>query len=86
MQIMINKIIKTCGACPAQWDMWDFEGVYYYVRYRWGVLRIDSPHGKIVFRATIDESGWDGVMSFEELKLYSKTMFAYDLVDKEEVQ
>jgi len=38
----IVKIIETCSACPSQWDMWDAEGNYYYVCYRWGYLLVDQ--------------------------------------------
>lgn len=37
---MIIKIVKahmTCGACPSQWNAWDAEGNYYYLRYRSGI-------------------------------------------------
>jgi hypothetical protein len=39
--ITIVKAVQTSIACPAQWDMWDAEGNYYYARFRhgWGQVR-----------------------------------------------
>jgi hypothetical protein len=28
--------VQTCDACPSQWDAWDSEGRYWYLRYRYG--------------------------------------------------
>jgi hypothetical protein len=40
--INIVKMVETCGGCPSQWEGWDDEGAYYYFRYRWGYLRVDT--------------------------------------------
>lgn len=32
--ITIIKAVQTCRACPSQWDAWDSEGRYWYLRYR----------------------------------------------------
>ena len=32
--VTLVKAIQTCMACPSQWDAWDAEGNYYYLRYR----------------------------------------------------
>jgi len=34
--ITIVRVIQTCQACPSQWDAWDADGNYYYLRYRSG--------------------------------------------------
>jgi hypothetical protein len=34
--ITIVKAVQTSIACPAQWDMWDESGNYYYARFRSG--------------------------------------------------
>lgn len=34
--ITIVRTVQTSIACPAQWDMWDDEGNYYYARFRHG--------------------------------------------------
>jgi hypothetical protein len=28
--------VQTCRACPSQWNAWDADGRYYYLRYRCG--------------------------------------------------
>ena len=38
--IKITRIVKTCMACPAQWNAWDDNGDYYYIRYRFGKLTV----------------------------------------------
>lgn len=32
--IVIVKAVQTCIACPSQWDAWDANGQYYYLRWR----------------------------------------------------
>lgn len=34
--IVIVRTFQTCRACPSQWDAWDDEGNYWYLRYRHG--------------------------------------------------
>jgi hypothetical protein len=34
--VRIVKAVQTCSACPSQWDAWDDQGNYWYLRYRWG--------------------------------------------------
>lgn len=36
MSIVIVKAIETSTACPSQWDAWDDQGRYWYLRYRYG--------------------------------------------------
>jgi hypothetical protein len=35
-EVIIVRAIETCWACPSQWDAWDFDGNYWYLRYRHG--------------------------------------------------
>ena len=35
-EIKLRRVVETCGGCPAQWDAWDAEGTYYYLRFRYG--------------------------------------------------
>lgn len=39
---VFTKLDRTCIACPSQWDAWDAEGNYYYIRYRHGHLSVDK--------------------------------------------
>lgn len=36
MAVVLVRTVQTCMACPSQWDAWDAEGNYYYLRYRHG--------------------------------------------------
>lgn len=36
----LQSIEKTCTACPAQWEGELSDGTRFYVRYRYGVLRV----------------------------------------------
>jgi len=81
--ITITKMTETCGGCPSQWDGWDEDGAYFYFRYRWGYLRVDTaptekdwtyggtPSGKCetIFGKQIGD-GMDGIMSYEALKIH----------------
>ena len=33
-EVILVKVHETCGACPSQWDAWDLDGNYWYLRYR----------------------------------------------------
>lgn len=33
----IVRAVQTAMACPSQWDAWDEEGNYYYLRFRHGI-------------------------------------------------
>jgi hypothetical protein len=75
----IVKVIMTCGGCPSQWEAYTDDLRPVYVRYRWGYLSIeiaqegsksfwDAVGGEEIFGKERDDTGWDGFMSYEELK------------------
>ena len=35
-EVVLVKAVQTCSACPSQWDAWDRDGNYWYLRYRYG--------------------------------------------------
>jgi hypothetical protein len=35
-EVIIMRAVRTCIACPSQWDAWDLDGNYWYLRYRHG--------------------------------------------------
>ena len=35
-EVILVKAVQTCVACPSQWDAWDLDGNYWYLRYRHG--------------------------------------------------
>jgi hypothetical protein len=39
--LVIVSLKQTCSACPSQWDAQTSDGRYVYIRYRWGMLRVD---------------------------------------------
>lgn len=43
--ITLTQVVQTCSACPSQWDAWDAEGRYYYLRYRSGIGTVESQPG-----------------------------------------
>lgn len=49
MSIVIVKAVQTSMACPSQWDAWDSDGRYWYLRYR-------SGHGSA--RRIAEGPGW----------------------------
>lgn len=76
-EVILVKVIETCGACPSQWDAWDADGNYWYLRYRgnrgsakrernpdWTTWTDGPPN---IFFDTSDEYGpLHGVMSLTE--------------------
>ncbi|MGR6922591.1 hypothetical protein ACU635_50770 [[Actinomadura] parvosata] len=44
-RITLTRVVQTCYACPSQWDAWDADGRYYYLRYRWGVGTVETQPG-----------------------------------------
>jgi len=73
----IIKLIKTCDACPAQWEGKLEDGRMLYFRYRYGHLSVrispevtddimDAVDGEEIFGTFIGDE-LDGSMSEEEL-------------------
>lgn len=72
---VIVRAEQTCFGCPAQWDAWDEEGRYWYLRFRFGYGSAEcagTPErwdtgsvltGKLSFR---DDDDMAGVISLEE--------------------
>lgn len=40
--IALVRVVCTCDCVPAQWDAWDANGQYYYLRYRFGRGTVDT--------------------------------------------
>lgn len=62
----IIRIVRTCVACPSQWDGWDEKGNSFYIKYRNGILRVDV-NCKETFRKPLSD-GLHGFMEYEDLK------------------
>lgn len=77
----IVKMVRTCVACPSQWDGWDENGTYFYFRYRHGILRVDREEERGVSKKEIAQ-GPDGFMTYDELKGHLKDVM--DLPEQED--
>lgn len=44
-EVVLIRIVQTCAGAPSQWDGWDADGNYYYMRYRFGIGTVESQPG-----------------------------------------
>lgn len=51
MTAPLARVVRTCTACPSQWDAWTASGQYLYLRYRFGRGTVDA-------YATADDETW----------------------------
>lgn len=51
IEVIIVRAVQTCEACPAQWDAWDMDGHYWYLRFRHG-------HGTAERQPSPDCTAW----------------------------
>lgn len=76
--VVVKEIIKTCSACPSQWEGITDDNRMIYIRYRWGGLSVrlgekdnmdisSAVRGKEIFCGTFGD-GFDGVMEYSVLK------------------
>jgi len=76
---IIEKITRTCGACPSQWQGTLIDGRMIYIRYRYGKLSFgispnptedvyDAVGAPYLFRKQICEDTLDGFISLDEVK------------------
>jgi hypothetical protein len=73
--IVVRTLVRTCERSPSQWEAKTEDGLYLYVRYRWGHLEIGIG---LSIDDAIDNSGnvfekqlgskLDGSMGLEELR------------------
>lgn len=42
MTITLAKVVQTCPSLPSQWNAWDADGRYYYLRFRSGRGTVDT--------------------------------------------
>ncbi|MEH0552570.1 hypothetical protein [Streptomyces sp. B21-101] len=73
---LLARVVRTCTACPSQWNAWTVDGQYLYLRYRSGIGTVDAydsadyeawtriPDGGVARFDTGDRS--DGDMSLVE--------------------
>ena len=64
------KLVKTCNACPEQYDAYDeYGGLIGYLRLRWGhfSVRYPNPSGEVVYEAS---PRGDGIFEWDERDRY----------------
>lgn len=93
-RMKVKSIIKTCAACPSQWEGHLEDGRMFYIRYRWGWLTAEVSNkptnnvsdairvGPPVFESEIGETGWEGDMSTCEMKDRIKDVFDFSECEK----
>lgn len=64
-EITLTRTVQTCWGCPSQWDAWDADGTYYYLRYSWGTGTVERNGNEVVARFSC-APGWDGIIELEE--------------------
>lgn len=67
--VTLVRTVQTAMACPSQWDAWDDEGNYYYLRYRGG-------HGSIT---RYEDENWCGSPIQQEHTVIADFEFGHPL-------
>jgi hypothetical protein len=67
-EIILVRAEQTCAACPSQWDAWDMDGHYWYLRFRHGrgTMGRDYTADPLSFTVSYEETGLDGEIGLEE--------------------
>lgn len=65
--IKLTRVVQTCWGCPSQWDAWDSEGTYYYLRFRFGhgTVSIGDHNDPVQIREFSDGDDMAGVIDLE---------------------
>jgi len=77
----IQKIQQTCLACPSQWDAWEADSTYYYIRYRYGTLTVSTDEDRVQLVELVVGDDFDGLMTFPEMVAH-----LHDVLDFSEVE
>jgi hypothetical protein len=66
------KFVKTCTACPEQYEAFIGKKQVGYLRLRWGYFEVEYPDvgGKELLGIQIDKSGWQGEFNDEEQRKF----------------
>lgn len=83
MNIKGLSFIKTCSACPEQYDV-EYDGKQVgYIRLRWGGLTAEYPYvgGEIIYGVSIG-NGWTGEFESEEQRQYHLNNIADKILEK----
>jgi hypothetical protein len=73
--MMVLRIVQTCAACPSQWEGFLGDGRAFYIRYRFGTLRMLahatmplSPDADVVMEEHDEGDRWKGDMTYAQLR------------------
>lgn len=84
MNIKRLNFVKTCNACPEQYDVYDKDhNIVGYVRLRWGVLSCEYPdvNGEVIYHTDIGD-GLTGCFEKQEDRDYHLNAIAIRILDK----
>jgi hypothetical protein len=75
-EIILVRAEHTCWGCPSQWDAWDLDGRYWYLRYRggFGSMGRDYDIDEAPIRFSTDDHG--GVIELDEFCEQAGVTFA----------
>lgn len=57
--ITLVRVVCTSLACPSQWDAWDDQGRYHYLRYRHGVGSAERAGSEDAWNDAWKSAHWD---------------------------
>lgn len=83
LNIEFVKLEQTCFACPSQWDAWDKDNNYYYIRFRHGALSVElGNHKDRNYKVLLerDDCNGDGFMTTEEMLNYTGCTLAENCI------
>ena len=63
---IVDNLVKTCSACPSQWEGTTKCGKSIYIRYRWGSLTLDID-GETIYSSSKGNS-LDGYLDDSEMR------------------
>ena len=88
--MIVKEINHIVHGCPSRWDGKLDDGRTFYIKYRWGYLSVHVSNevtddlmaplndGVEVMGVQIDPSGWDGVMSGDEMIKIVSEVFKFE--------
>ena len=85
MKIKGLEFVKTCHACPEQYDVYDeHHNIVGYVRLRWGGITCEYPHvfGEVIYTASVSENGLAGMFDSEGQRQYHLSAIADRIIEK----
>lgn len=79
--ITLVRVVQTSMACPSQWDAWDADDNYYYLRYRHGYGEMRQYKSKDWVTAPFEYDEHSRVPFFRQNPEYIATIAEFDYGD-----